>query len=366
MIVRSPGGLPPETKRRSGVHAVVGATDLFGDELAPSSRDDGAEYPDLGTACPIATADGQWLTSRAQVCTMVEALGEEAVLRLARDEGVELTAEVVSSPRGMEDKLVGHLIDRIDGVIPGTAGQACMGPAPPPPAGGALQPANDTGKLGRGVALPPSPPQGWARHTPPSPVSAPPSKVRDGSGVPHSNVDHAERHLVDEVALTGCTQQWLDGECIARPSWKEMSFAQQDTALNLGFDEPGWGAAVTRCSDPGEERNEEQTEGKSKTKKPSRTRKLVRKVRTQDASSSGTCDGDAPEVPFAIASLHHTAASGTSSALGLNGLSGLSGLPGLSGLRGQPRAGDALARGTESTMGATGFAGGGVRVAIRR
>lgn len=85
MIVRSPGGLPPETKRRSGVHAVVGATDLFGDELAPSSRDDGAEYPDLGTACPIATADGQWLTSRAQVCTMVEALGEEAVLRLARD-----------------------------------------------------------------------------------------------------------------------------------------------------------------------------------------------------------------------------------------------------------------------------------------
>ena len=136
MIVRSPGGLPPETKRRSGVHAVVGATDLFGDELAPSSRDDGAEYPDLDTACPIATADGQWLTSRAQVCTMVEALGEEAVLRLARDEGVELTAEVVSSPRGMEDKLVGHLIDRIDGVIPGTAGQACMGPAPPPPGGG--------------------------------------------------------------------------------------------------------------------------------------------------------------------------------------------------------------------------------------
>jgi hypothetical protein len=251
-------------------------------------------------------------------------------------------------------------------LFPGPQAKRVWDQPPLPLGGGALQPANDTGKLGRGVALPPSPPQGWARHTPPSPVSAPPSKVRDGSGVHHSNVDHAERHLVDEVALTGCTQQWLDGECIARPSWKEMSFAQQDTALNLGYDETGWGAALTRCSDPGEERNEEQTEGKRKTKKPSRTRKLVRKVRTQDASSSGTCDGDAPEVPFAIASLHHTAASGTSSALGLNGLSGLSGLPGLSGLRGLPRAGDALARGTESTMGATGFAGGGVRVAIRR
>ena len=144
MIVRSPGGLPPETKRRSGVHAVVGATDLFGDELAPSSRDNGAEYPDLGTACPIVTADGQWLTSRAQVCTMVEALGEEAVLRLALAEGVELDDEALSSPQCMEDALAIHLIDRIDAVVAGTAGKGCRGPAPPPPGVGPLHRPYDT------------------------------------------------------------------------------------------------------------------------------------------------------------------------------------------------------------------------------
>jgi hypothetical protein len=94
---------------------------------------------------------------------MVEALGEEAVLKLALDEGVELTDEAVSSPRCMEDALAVHSIDRMDGDVAGTAGQACRGPARPPPGGGPLKRPYDTWKLGPGVARPPSPPQGWAR-----------------------------------------------------------------------------------------------------------------------------------------------------------------------------------------------------------